>query len=83
MTTKTWKPHSLSIVIRELLQRKGAATDTELYDMVKEVHGDPGFNALNKELMRLEIKGVIHVSALTRGKRRVELHKKEKIHTKV
>jgi hypothetical protein len=47
--------------------------------MIKEIQGDIGFNLLNKELMRLEIKGVIHVSALARGKRRVELRKtKEK-----
>lgn len=75
MAIKTWKPHPLYTVIVELLQRKGPTTDTELYDMVKEVHGDVGFNILNKELMRLEIEGMIHVSALTRGKRRVELLK--------
>ncbi len=73
MAVKTWKPHPLNTVIVELLQRKGPTTDNELYDMIKEVHGDVGFNVLNKELMRLEIEGVIHVSTLTRGKRRVEL----------
>ena len=57
----------------ELLKRKGPTTDAELYAMVKEIQGDVGFNVLNKELMRLEIKGAIHVSALARGKRRVEL----------
>lgn len=73
MTSKTWSPHPLSTVILELLKRKGPSTDAELYDMIKEVQGDVGFNALNKELMRLEIEGAIHVSALARGKRRVEL----------
>jgi Fe2+ or Zn2+ uptake regulation protein len=79
MTTKTWRAHPLSVVIVELLQRKGASTDIELYDMVKEAYGDLGFSALNKELMRLEIKGLVHVSALTKGKRRVELLKKKKV----
>ena len=51
-------------------------TDTELYDMIKEIQGDVGFNALNKELMCLEIEGAIHVSALARGKRRVELRER-------
>jgi len=46
--------------------------------MAKEIHGDLGFNVLNKELMRLEIEGVINVSALARGKRRVELLKRKK-----
>lgn len=78
MTIRTWKPYPLQTVVVELLQRKGATTDTELYNMVKEIHGDLGFNVLNKELMRLEIKGVIKVSALARGKRRVELLKRKR-----
>jgi len=78
MAVKTWNPHPLYTVIVELLQRKGATTDMELFDMVKEIKGDIGFNAVNRELMRLEIKGVIHVSALARGKRRVELLKAKK-----
>ncbi|MFP3985272.1 MAG: hypothetical protein ACLFU9_04825 [Candidatus Bathyarchaeia archaeon] len=76
MATKIWKPQPLSTIIVELLQRKSSVTDTELHDMVKEIHGDMGFNVLNRELMRLEIKGIIRVSALARNKRRVELLKK-------
>ena len=75
LSVKTWNPHPLHNIIIELLQRKGPTTDVELYSQIREVHGDLGFNALNKELMRLEISGTIHVSALTRGKRRVELVK--------
>lgn len=78
MTSKTWKPYPLRTVVVELLQRKGATTDTELYNMAKEIHSDLGFNVLNKELMRLEIEGVINVSALARGKRRVELLKRKR-----
>jgi len=79
MTSKTWPPLPIPTLIVELLQRKGPTTDAELYDLIKEIQGDIGFNLLNKELMRLEIEGVIHVSALARGKRRVELRKtKEK-----
>jgi hypothetical protein len=77
MASKTWSPHPLPTVIVELLRRKGPTTDAELYDMIKEVQGDVGFNALNKELMRLEIEGAIHVSALGRGKRRVELRERK------
>lgn len=77
MGGKTWKPYPLRTVVVELLQRKGATTDSELHNMVKEVHGDLGFNILNKELMCLEIEGVIKVSALTRGKRRVEFIKRK------
>jgi len=77
MGGKTWKPYPLRTVVIELLQRKGATTDAELHNMVKEVHGDLGFNMLNKALMRLEIEGLIKVSALTRGKRRIELVKRK------
>ncbi len=77
MASKTWKPHPLSTVIVELLQHKGSTTDSDLYNMVKSTYGEVGFDTLNRELMRLEIEGKIHVSALSRGKRRVELLKKE------
>ncbi len=72
MAVKTWNPQPLSTIVIELLRRKGPTTDSELYDMVKEVYSDLGFNTFNKELMKLEIMGVIHVSSLARGKRRVE-----------
>jgi Fe2+ or Zn2+ uptake regulation protein len=73
MSIKTWKPHPLYTRIIEILQRKGPLTDIELYDLLKESYEDIGFGNLNKTLMRMEIKGKIYVSALTRGKRRVEL----------
>jgi hypothetical protein len=51
-------------------------TDVELYDLVKGTHEGVGFNELNKTLMRMEIEGIIYVSAHTKGKRRVELTKR-------
>lgn len=53
-------------------------TDVELYDLLKESYGDVGFGNLNQTLMRMEIEGKIHVSTLTRGKRRVELVEEKK-----
>ncbi len=82
MTTKTWKTHPLSTVIVELLKRKGATTDNELYNMIKEIYSDLGFSAMNRELMRLEINGMIYVSALARGKRRIEYVEKGSMETK-
>jgi len=73
MSTKTWKPHPLSTTIVEILERKGPLTDVELYNLLKETYGDVGFGNLNKTLMKLEIEGRVYVSALTKGKRRVEL----------
>lgn len=48
-------------------------TDVELYDLLKERYEDIGFGNLNQTLMGMEIEGKVHVSTLTRGKRRVEL----------
>jgi hypothetical protein len=57
----------------ETLERKGPLTDIELYELIKESHGEAGFGDLNKTLMRLEIQGKLYVSTRTKGKRRVEL----------
>jgi hypothetical protein len=73
LSTKTWKPHPLYTTIVETLERKGPLTDVELYELIKESHGEAGFGDLNKTLMRLEIQGKLYVSTRTKGKRRVEL----------
>jgi hypothetical protein len=77
MTLKTWKPHPLYTEIVELLERKGPMTDLELYDLVRVSNETIGYSDFNKTLMRMEIKGKIYVSTLTKGKRRVELTEKE------
>jgi len=77
MVTKTWKPHPLDLTIIEVLERKGPMTDAELFDLLKEIHEGMGFSNLNQTLMRLEIEGKVYVSALSRGKRRVELVKRK------
>ncbi len=77
MAMKTWKPHPLYTTLVEILERKGPLTDVELYDLLKESYESIGFGDLNKTLMRMEIEGKIYVSALTKGKRRVELVEKK------
>ncbi len=76
MTMKNWKPHPLYTQIKEFLERKGPMTDVDLYDLVKGSYEGVGFSELNKTLMRMEIEGIIYVSAHTKGKRRVELIQK-------
>ena len=73
LSTKIWKPHPLYTTIVETLERKGPLTDVELYELIKEPHGETGFRDLNTTLMRLEIQGKVYVSTRTKGKRRVEL----------
>jgi hypothetical protein len=78
MTLKTWSPQPLYAYILEILNKKGPLTDGELFDVVKESYESVGFGQLNKTLMRMEIEGKIHVSLLTKGRRRVELIQKKR-----
>jgi len=77
LAVRTWRPHPLDLTIVEVLEKKGAMTDEELFDLLKETHEDLGFGALNKTLMKMEVEGKVYVSSLTRGKRRVELVKRK------
>jgi len=67
----------LDLTIVEILDKKGAMTDDELFDQLRETHEELGFGALNKTLMKMEVQGKIYVSSLTKGKRRVELVKRK------
>ena len=62
---------SLSIV--EVLEKKGPMTDIDLLKQLKSDIGDVSFRELNRELMKLELVGILRVSRLTKGKRQVEL----------
>lgn len=73
MPVKTWKTHPAYFVLLEILKKKGAMTDTELFDALSEEYEDLGFKDFNELLMRLEISGKIRSMALARGKRRIEL----------
>ena len=76
MAIKTWRPHPLDVTIVETLEKKGGMTDEELFNLLKETHEDLGFGMLNRTLMKMEVEGKVYVSALTKGKRRVELVKR-------
>ena len=73
MPTKTWKTLPTYYVLLEILKKKGAMTDVELFEALTEEFEDLGFKDFNELLMRLEISGKIRTSSITRGKRRVEV----------
>jgi len=73
MPMKIWKTHPAYYTLLEILKKKGAATDTELFEHISEKFSDLGFKDFNEMLMRLEIAGKIRTTSLTRGKKRVEL----------
>ena len=78
MVVKIWTSRPLSLAIVEVLEKKGAMSDAELFDALKDTQEDLGFGMLNQTLMRLEVEGKVYVSWLNKGKRRVELVKRRK-----
>lgn len=73
MPMRTWKTHPAYLVLLEVLAKKGAMADTDLFDALNEQFEDLGFKDFNELLMRLEISGKIRTSSMARGKRRVEI----------
>jgi len=72
-----WRAHPLPTLVVEMLEKKGGAlTDAELLELLRETYNSVGVESLNKTLFKLEVSGLIHVSNLARGKRRVELRRK-------
>ena len=67
----------MDLTIVEVLEKKGAMTDTELYDLLREKHEEIGFGDLNKTLMKMEVTGLVYVSFLMKRRRRVELVKRK------
>jgi len=73
MSIKTWKIHPAHYVLLDILKKKGAMKDSDLFNALKAELKDIGFKDFNELLMRLEIGGKIRTSSLSRGKRRVAL----------
>ena len=68
----------MKTVVVEVLKRKGALSDDDLLGSLKETgFEDVSFGQLNKVLLRLEVEGIVYVSSLARGKRRVELRERK------
>lgn len=70
---KTWKTHPAYVVVLETLKKKGAMTDTDLFETVTSEFEDLGFKDFIEILMRLEVSGKIRTASTARGKRRIEL----------
>jgi hypothetical protein len=71
--SKIWSPRPMSLFIVEILEKKGPMTDIDLLKDLRLNFGEVSFRELNRELMKLELAGILRVSRLTKGKRQVEL----------
>ena len=63
----------MSLSILEVLEKKGSMSDVDLQKELKSNFGEVNFRDLNRELMKLELAGMLWVSRLAKGKRLVEL----------
>jgi hypothetical protein len=61
------------LAVVEVLQRKGPLANDDLLDEVKDNYGELSFRELNSALLKLELNGVLRVTPLMKGKRRVKL----------
>ncbi len=73
----TWTAIPLrNLVINILSKRHGVILDDELGRALKQELGtEPSEAELNSALMQLEINGLIHVSQITKTRRRIEVIK--------
>ncbi|MFW9918458.1 MAG: hypothetical protein ACFFED_02595 [Candidatus Thorarchaeota archaeon] len=70
-----WHPIPLRNMILNILQkRRGIILDDELLRALKkEIGTEPSEAELNSALLKLEINGLVHVSQITKTKRRIEV----------
>ena len=73
MSPKALKVYPNYFVVLDILKKKTAITDTELFEALKKEGADVSINELNKLLMKLEISGKIQVTSSSRRKKRIEL----------
>ena len=71
----SWSVMPLRNVVMDILQkRRGVILDDELERALKKALGqEPSDAELNSALMELEINGLVHVSQITKTKRRIEV----------
>ncbi len=62
-----------NLILNAVSKRQGVILDTDLYTLVQREDKNASLDRINKELMRLEIEGIIYVSQITKTKRRIEI----------
>ncbi len=73
MTNNIWISIPLkNLIINILEKRQGVIIDDDLERILSREYGELSPAELNRALMSLEINGIIHVSQITKTKRRIE-----------
>lgn len=69
-----WKTMPLATAVLMAIQkRQGVILDDELQTILSLEFGEVSKREINQALMELEIRGIVHVSHVTKSKRRIEL----------
>lgn len=69
----TWKIMPLKSCILAILEKRGGVMlENDLEAPLKEMYGDYSDSELNRALMSLENQGLIHVSWVSKTKRRIQ-----------
>lgn len=75
--SKFRSPQPIHTTIVELLYKKGGnSTDKEIYKDLENMVDDLSFKTYNRNLMELELNGIIRVTTLTKNRRNIEVIKK-------
>ncbi|MHA1114678.1 MAG: hypothetical protein K9W45_10165 [Candidatus Heimdallarchaeum aukensis] len=73
MTSAAWRVTPLKSCILAILEKRGGVIiENELENPLRELYGDYSETELNKALLSLETNGLIHVSWISKTKRRIQ-----------
>ncbi len=79
-----WKTMPLATAVLMAIQkRQGVLLDDELLKILSMEFGEVSKTEINQILMELEIRGIVHVSYITKTKRRIELIGKDMVYMAV
>ena len=73
MEQRSWNALPMrNVILYVLAKHQGVILDNELIAILERDYGEVSASSLNKALMDLEINGIVHVSRITKTKRRIE-----------
>ncbi|MCK4845056.1 MAG: hypothetical protein KAS95_05245 [Candidatus Heimdallarchaeota archaeon] len=69
----TWKIAPLTSCILEILEKRGGVIlENDLENPLRELYGDFSITEINRALMSLENQGLVHVSWVSKTRRRIQ-----------
>ncbi|NHJ88072.1 MAG: hypothetical protein FK734_21585 [Asgard group archaeon] len=79
-----WKTMPLSTaVLMAIEKRQGVLLDDELIKILSMEFGEVSRTEINQILLELEIRGLVHVSHITKNKRRIESIREDMVYMAV